>query len=217
MRRLTAIILALALALALGGAAEELSDEARFKIDNEILNGQMALDGEHFYREIAIPEDNNVVYVELNELLEILESGTGAIYFGFPECPWCRTLMPVLFEAMQTTGYDGDIYYCNCPEQRDAMRLNEAGEIVTISEGSADYYKLLEMLHDYIGPYAGLGDESIKRLYFPTTVFLKDGQPLYVHLVTVDSQESGYDELTEEQYAELLEALQTGFNMLKTE
>ena len=48
-----------------------------------------------------------------------------------------------------------------------------------------------------------VNDNSIKRLYFPTLVFVKEGKIVYVHIGTSDSQENPYIELTEDQKTEL--------------
>ena len=194
--------------------SEEITDGARFEKEYEILNGQYDLEGINVYSHIDVPSDSNIKYLDLTQTLDLLEEGTGIIYFGFPECPWCRTLIPVLFEAIGEAEYTGTIYYCNALYDRNYLSLNEAGEIIVEQEGTAEYAMLLEKLGYYLGPYEGLGDESIKRLYFPTTVFLNKGAVKYVHLVTVQSQESGRDELTPEQHAELLEALKSGIEAI---
>ena len=43
------------------------------------------------------------------EIFDILD-GTGIIYFGFPECPWCRNAVPVLLDAAEEVGIE-KIYY----------------------------------------------------------------------------------------------------------
>ena len=42
-----------------------------------------------------------------------------------------------------------------------------------------------------------------KRIYVPLIIFVHDGKIVGTHLSTVDTQESGYDELTDEEYDEL--------------
>lgn len=206
MRRYLVAILLISVLLA-GARAEGPSDAERFKEDHEILNGQMTFDGANSYAAIEVPADNRVQYVDLPEILTILSDGTGVLYFGFPECPWCRTLVPVLFEAAREAGYEGPVYYGNFLEARDRRTLDDDGNILVEYEGSPDYQQLLLVLYDWLTPYRGLNDDSLRRVYFPTTVFVKNGQIFNVHLVTVDSQESGYDPLTPEQHAELLSAL----------
>ena len=203
-------------AIALG--AEEIpSDALRFKEEYELINGQMNLSGSHEYKTIEIPEENPFVYAEMEDIERLFTEGTGVLYLGFPECPWCRTLIPVLVEAVQENGFDGDIFYYNALPDRDVRSLDENGEVVVEQEGTETYYRLLELLGDHIGPYEGLDDPSIKRIYFPTTVFVKDGEILYVHIDTVESQTDGYEPLDERQHAELLSILTEGLDSLRAE
>ena len=45
---------------------------------------------EKFAREYSIDNDNVFVYRTLEEINKILKNGTGIVYLGFPECPWCK-------------------------------------------------------------------------------------------------------------------------------
>ena len=36
-----------------------------------------------------VPDDNVFVYSDVDEIIDILENGTGVVYLGFPECQWC--------------------------------------------------------------------------------------------------------------------------------
>ena len=194
-------------------AEEELSDALRFKQEHEQLNGQVTLDGSHEYAALEIPEDNCFVYAGIEDIVSLLTDGSGTIYFGFPECPWCRTLLPVLVEAVQATAYEGPIYYYNALTDRDARYLDEeTGEIVVDHEGTENYTIIMELLGDYFWEYQGLNDPTIKRLYFPTMVFVKGGEVQSVHIDTIEGQESGYDPLTEEQHDALLNILMEGLN-----
>jgi hypothetical protein len=58
-------------------------------------------------------------------------------------------------------------------------------------------------LSDVLTPYEGLNDDSIKRLYFPTVVYVKDGKVLSSTIGTVDSQTEPYVKLNDDQYNEL--------------
>ena len=199
------ILLAALLALNACDASE--NDAARFKREYEVLNGQTSLSGENIYQTLDIPKKNPFVYVDGEEAKALLTSESGIMFMGFPECPWCRTLLPALVAAVQESGYKGKVYYYNGLDDRDVLRLDEEGGIVTEDKGQPVYHDLVEMLYDHLNPYAGLNDDSIRRIYFPTTVFFKDGVVMSAHLTTIESQESGYDPLTDAQYAELKNAL----------
>jgi thiol-disulfide isomerase/thioredoxin len=177
------------------------SDALKFKEEYESLNGEYDETRKHDYLEVKIDSDNVIKYSTIEEIENILENGTGIIYFGFPECPWCRNAVPVLLEAAKDMNID-TIYYYNAYSIRDKKTLKD-GEIITEEEGTEDYKKLVELMYDFLPAYSGLGDDSIKRLYFPTVVFVKEGKIVGLHTSTVDSQEDPFTELDKEQKEEL--------------
>lgn len=177
-------------------------DEQKFKTEYESLNGEKNSSGKD-YKTITIPAKNKVTYLNDQETLKFLKSGTGVLYFGFPECPWCRTAIPVLLETMASKKQE-NLYYFNALSIRDKKELNEDGTIVTTQEGTKAYYEILEALGKNADTYEGLNDESIKRLYFPTVVFVKDGKIIGTHTATVESQKDPYEPLSLEQKTELV-------------
>ena len=182
----------------LNSQTKSISEDAlKFKNEYESLNKKG-------YKEIKIPEENQIKYSNYKEVVEILKSGTGIIYLGFPECPWCRNAVPVLLDAANETGVD-TIYYFNALSIRDKKHLDEDGNIVVDDKGTEEYKKLVEILYDYLGEYEGLNDSSIKRIYFPTVIFVKNGDIKGLHVSTVDSQVNPKEPLTNEQYEELKE------------
>lgn len=181
------------------------NSEIRFKEEYEKLNGVYNEQTNHHYKAIEILENSNVEYKSANEIIDILKNGTGVIYFGFPECPWCRNLVPLLVEAIQE--YNVSFYYYNAREIRDTKHMDEYGQVVIDKEGTAEYYEILSLLGNYASEYSGITDSS-KRLYFPTVVFVRNGQIIDVHEGTLDDQEDPYTELTEEQKSKLLTILE---------
>lgn len=187
------------------------SMESQFKLEYESLNGKEANNRE--YLEVTIPSDNNIVYTDYDQVFDVLD-GTGVIYFGFPECPWCRNAVPVLLEAAKESGLD-EIYYLNNQEDRDTKVLKD-GEVVTEKEGSSNYNKLLEKLGDKASVYEGLNDDSIKRLYYPTVVFVKNGEIIDYIEGTVDSQTDPYTPLNENQKEELKDKYRSAMSNLQS-
>lgn len=182
-------------------AKEINSDSLKFKEEYESLNGKENSSGKN-YLSLNISSNNPIVYSSFQEVYNLIEKGTGIIYFGFPGCPWCRNAVPVLLDAAQELNIS-KIYYFNALSIRDKKHLDENGNIITDEEGTEDYKKLVEILYDELPVYDGLNDDSIKRLYFPTVVFVKDGKIVGIHTSTVDSQSDPYIKLSEEQYSEL--------------
>ena len=176
-------------------------DSIKFKEEYESLNNKDNGYGGK-YLSIEVSEDNVVKYATFDEIIDLIDNGTGVIYFGFPECPWCRNAIPSLIEASDSTGLD-TIYYFNAVDIRDQKVLDANGEIITKKEGTKEYKQLLKKLDKYLLPYDGLNDDSIKRLYFPSVYFIKDGVVIGKHIDTVESHTDASKALNEKQKLEL--------------
>ena len=83
----------------------------------KVLNRQDESDAIKFAKEYNITEDNIFVYKNAEEIIKILENGTGVVYLGFPECPWCRAYVPMLNEIAKENHFD-KIYYYNILKDR---------------------------------------------------------------------------------------------------
>lgn len=186
------------------------NDALKFKEEYEVLNGQETSYNTK-YLSIEIDEENPIKYANYEEIKTLLTSGTGVIYFGFPECPWCRNAIPVLLDAAKDLNVD-TIYYYNALSIRDKKSLDENGNIQVIEEGTEEYKELVEIMYDELPVYDGLGDDTIKRLYFPTVVFVKNGKIIGLHTSTVESQENPYVFLNDEQYNELKQIYEEKIN-----
>lgn len=193
------IILSLLVLLAGCGNKDIETDSLKFKNEYESLNGITVKDDKK-YMNLNIDNNNPIIYADYDKVFEVLDK-TGVIYLGFPECPWCRNVIPVLLEAAKEVGID-KIYYLNNRDDRDTKKLIDE-KITTEKEGTENYYKLLERLGDQASTYAGLEDDTIKRVYFPTVIFVKDGKIVNTHVSTVDSQTDPYIAMNELQKAEL--------------
>lgn len=181
---------------------ESTTDAIKFMIEYENLNNKLKADGINKHTEINIIEENVIKYSNYNEIVSVLDSGTGVIYFGYPECPWCRNAAPELVKVAKETGLE-TIYYFNDMSIRDQKSLDDNGNVIVDKEGTDEYYNLLTRLSDYLGSYKGLNDETIKRLYVPTVVFVKEGNIVGVHIGTVESQTDPSILLNDEQREEL--------------
>lgn len=186
-------------------------DEVKFKKEYEKHNG--VVKNEKRMLSISIPDHNSIQYVTESEVIKQLQKGTSIIYFGFPECPWCRNLIPVLIDVAKD--YGTSISYFNALPIRDVKHL-EKDKIVTDQEGTKGYYKIVDLLKNELGEYEGLNDSSIKRLYFPTVVFVKNGKVIGVHTGTVSSQKDPYKALTGKQRKELVKELEKYFDEISS-
>lgn len=190
---------------------KEDSDALKFVNEYQALNNENNPNNDKKYSELKIEIDNPIVYADYEKIFNILEN-TGIIYFGFPECPWCRVAVPVLLEAAKEAKIP-IIYYLNNKEDRDNKTL-EGSKVVVNKNGTEDYYKLLQKLGDKASEYSGLQDKNIKRLYFPSVIFVKNGKIIHNQVGTVDSHKDPYEPLSDKQYKELKEIYLNNMNVI---
>lgn len=104
----------------------------------------------------SVKEDNLFVYKTSSEIVDILENGTGVVFLGFPECPWCQAYAPYLNDAAKKAGMD-QIYYLNIKSIRE--------------NNTSDYKKIVKLLGNNL-----LYDEEGKhRVFVPDITIVKDG------------------------------------------
>ena len=96
-------------------------DEKKIKAEYESFNGKTSLTSNKEYLEVKIPEKNGIKYASGKKIIEVLTEGTGVIYFGFPECPWCRNMIVPFLEVMNEE--DENVYYYNAYSIRDDKGL----------------------------------------------------------------------------------------------
>ncbi len=183
----------------------------KFKEEYESLNGVVNDKNGFTYPTVEISNENHVTYATEDDVLEILNGGTGLIYFGFPSCPWCRNAIGPLLSAVESTNLD-KLYYLNSIDMRDSLSVSDEGEIIVEKEGSKNYKKILKKLDKILEEYyvedatGAKIDTSEKRLYVPTVVAVVKGKIVDYHVDTVESHISagnGYAELTKEEKEEL--------------
>lgn len=116
------------------------------------------VDGKRFAEEYtSVTEDNVFVYRNIDEIINILEHGTGVVYLGFPECPWCTAYVPYLNEVAQDNDVE-KVYYYNILNDR--------------KENNDNYKKLVDILKDYLK----FDEEGNKRIYAPSVIAVKNGE-----------------------------------------
>lgn len=103
-----------------------------------------------------VPMDNVFVYKTEEEIINFLETGTGIVYLGFPECPWCQSYVVYLNEVAKDSGIE-KIYYLNVKDIR--------------TNNTENYQKIVSLLSDILP-----NDENgNKKVYVPQVVFVKKG------------------------------------------
>lgn len=121
-------------------------------------NNKKETDAQKFASEYTeVGEDNVFVYRSSDEVIKMLKYGTGVVYLGFPECPWCQAYVKYLNEVAKEVGIDR-IYYYNILEDRK-NNTTAYQEIVSMLENN--------LQHD---------DEGNARVYVPNVSFHIDGE-----------------------------------------
>ena len=155
-------------------ASPQPSDAARFKAA---------------YSRVA--NDNRFVFASASEVLEKFESGSGLIFLGFQQCPWCQQLVPLVDDAAKAEGLDR-IYYLDI---RHARETNDA-----------TYKKLVEKLK----PHLRTDENGQPRVYVPDVTALKDGRVVghFLQETTADGEKATPDTYwTRERRARAVEQL----------
>lgn len=188
------------------------TDAEKMAEEYSVLNDTKEEESGSTYPTVNLLEDNLFIYKTEDEIVDILQNKTALIYFGFPTCPWCRTLVPILEEVGEEKDLSA-IYYVNIKDMRDTMELDSEGNVVVASDGSPDYYKILEKLDAYLPEYELTDndgkkvDTGEKRLYAPTIVTVSNGEVTGYHKGTVDSQKTGFETLSDADRKSLKETI----------
>ncbi len=115
-------------------------------------------DAERFSREYSDIQDNNVfVYRNVDEIIRILEHGTGVVYLGFPECKWCQKYVTYLNEAALENNITR-IYYLDILEDR--------------TNNTLEYQEIVSILDEYLQ----YDEEGNKRVFVPMVIVVDQGQ-----------------------------------------
>jgi len=146
MKNIKWLIIALLIVLVVGG------------VTYFILKDKEKADNIKFSEEYTnVTDDNVFTYRNIDEIIKIMEKGTGVVYLGFPECPWCQAYVKYLNEVAKEVGIE-KIYYYNILEDR---KNNTEG-----------YKKIVKLLEDYLQTDA----EGNPRVYVPNVSFHINGK-----------------------------------------
>jgi len=135
----------------------------------------------------SVTTENVFVYRNINEIIDILDNGTGIVYLGFPECKWCQAYVPYLNEVAKEEGIE-EIYYFNIMEDR--------------KENTKEYKKIVELLKERLQK----DNEGNERVYVPNVSFHANGKLVGNNCETsLDTKglEKPEDYWTEEEVTEL--------------
>lgn len=168
------------------------NDNLRFKYEYEMYNKINFSNGKRIIVDIDV--NNNIKYITGKEILNKLDSEDASIiYFGYPECPWCRSVISTLVDVTIENKIN-NFYYV------DLNLIDNS----TIS-------KLKIKLDEYLDN----NEEGIKTLYVPDVYFIKDGDIKFHHVANVSGYKDPFTKMTDEQVKELKNIYLEGINLIK--
>ena len=185
----------------------KITDAEKFKNEYESFNDKQ---NDYFeYRNLSISEKNPFIYTSAEDVVQKIENKeTFIVYFGDPECPWCRS---VIEEAISSASENSikKIYYVRIWDGfhneilRDVYELKD-GKPTIKSKGTDAYYKLLNYFDEVLEDYT-LTDENNKtikvnekRIFAPSFIFIQNGKTEALVQGISKKQKSYNSELTEE-------------------
>lgn len=104
----------------------------------------------------GVDAKNPFVYASSEDVISLFDSGTGLVYLGFTECPWCQAIAPLMEEAAANEKLE-QLQYLNIREARES--------------NDETYQQLVGKL----SPYLDKDEDGSPRIYVPDVTALKDG------------------------------------------
>lgn len=118
---------------------------------------QKIADATKFHEQYPLTKaDNRFIYASTQRVLEVLEKGSGIVFLGFPDCPWCQQFAPILDEAA-ALGRLPVIYYLDIREAQ--------------AQDPETYKKIVDKLKNYLKT----DEEGNPRVYVPDITAIRQG------------------------------------------
>lgn len=168
------------------------NDNLRFKYEYEMYNYVSFSNGKKI--SVDIDRNNNIKYITGKDILNKLDNEEPTIiYFGYPYCPWCRSVISTLVDIVIENKIS-NFYYVD---------VN--------SVDSSTISKLKIKLDDYLD----YNEEGVKTLYVPDIYFIKDGDIKFHHVSNVEGYKDPFREMTDNQVKDLENIYQEGIDLIK--
>lgn len=180
------------------------SDAMKFKNEYESLNGTIREKDGKTIRTITVDEDNPIVYITEDKIIEKMNNKDSfAIYFGFNDCPWCRSIVPTLIQVSKDLKLN-QVFYCDVKNIRDTYELDDNNHPVQTNPGSENYPELLKKLDSVLEDYTLTDDNENeiqtgeKRIFAPNIIVIVNGKPKAMTSGNSELQTDGYMELSDD-------------------
>lgn len=184
MKKLTIIAVAITLVL-FGGIFIYVykihhTDAYRFKKEYEKLNGTKRQKDGKIIRNIQIDINNPMKYATADDIVEMMDKRKSfLVYFGFSDCPWCRSVVNNIIEVAKEHNIDL-LYYVDVSEIRD-IKVLKGEHPITTKEGTRGYNDLIDRMNHILDDYILMSSDGTeistgeKRIYAPSIVAVVNG------------------------------------------
>ncbi len=106
-------------------------------------------------------EEDNVFYTkDQDSVMKLIEHGTGVVYIGFKECPWCQAYAPYLDEVSKEYGLSV-LYYDILNDRK---------------ENTEFYQNLVETIGEQGDDITGYDNDGNARIYVPLVLYVANGE-----------------------------------------
>lgn len=146
-------------------------------------------------------EDEQNAFIEINmdeAITKFKNKETFMIYFGFPNCPWCKEAIPILNNIAKKNQVN--VFYVRTRDENKELLYS-------------DEHK--EQIFPYFETFLNENEEGNKHLYVPFVVAVKDGISLYGNVGTIDSHDAKERNMTNEEIEQLEALYQSYFDAIK--
>ena len=144
------------------------------------------------------------------------------VFFGYAECPWCRSMV----ESMVKSAKDNKIkkiYYVDIENERDQLEYQPGTDsFAEVSIGSKEYKKMLKKIGNVLDKYeieytnadgeTKKKDTKEKRIYAPSLVYIKNGKAIKMIDGLSEKQKDENEVLTKEIKADMKQELNDFFS-----
>lgn len=183
---------------------EKITDAKKFKEEYESLNNKIREKDNKKIRAVNIPEDNPIIFKTAEEIVKMMDNKESfLVYFGFNDCPWCRSIVEELIKVSIDNSV-AKLYYVDVKDIRDIKEIDEEGNIITTKEGTKGYNELLERLSNVLEDYKLTNQDenevstNEKRIFAPNVVAVSKGKAIELSTGESEKLKNPYDKLTEE-------------------
>lgn len=124
-----------------------------------------------------LPKENVFKVININEAINLVKKGNGALFIGYKECIWCQQYVKVIDDIAKKNSLP-KVYYLDIRKDR--------------KNNSKKYQKLVNLLKDRLKN----DDLGNKRIFVPFLIIAKDGKILETDDETSDLSKDKVNPLT---------------------